>query len=71
MEEANNINFPINCNEWCRCLETHDHTHQPSICCTMICCPIKFPLNLILCGPCTLYNILRNKCNNTQKNYLC
>ncbi len=62
---------PINCNEWVECLETYDHTYKQSTCCTIICCPIKFPLNLIFFGPCALYNMLRNKCHDTNKNYLC
>ncbi len=66
------INIPINCSEWVECLNTNDGVNHHSDCCTIICCPIKFPINLLFFGPCTLYNIFRNKCNNTNnKNYLC
>ncbi len=73
MEESNKkCNLPVDCNDWWSYLETHDALYQPSICCTMLCCPIKFPINLIFCGPCTVYNIICNKCYHTdKKNYLC
>ncbi len=77
MEESQSIcsNQPLcytNCREWYECLETNDNINKPSNCCTILCCPIKFPLNLLFFGPCTIYNILRNKCHNTnKKNYLC
>jgi hypothetical protein len=62
----------VDCDEWIECLKTKDNLYNESTCCTIICLPIKFPLNLIFCGPFTLYNILRNKCNDTtKKNYLC
>ena len=63
---------PTNCNEWVEYFETYDTTYKPSTGCTILCCPIKFPINLIFFGPCTVYNILRNKCHKTdKKNYLC
>ncbi len=72
MEEPVNNRVPVNCNEWCECLETNDTTNNYSIGCTIYCCPIKFPLNLVFCGPCTLINIICNKYNHTdKKNYLC
>jgi len=76
MEDSNNqkynIGCPVNGNQWSECLNTNDTTNQYSICCTVLCCPIKFPLNLLFSGPCVLYNIFCNKCNNTiDKNYLC
>ncbi len=60
------------CDEWKECLNTNDTNQHYSTCCTILCFPIKFPLNLILFGPCTLYNIGCNKRNKTiKKNYLC
>ncbi len=68
----NNNNIPINCNEWYECLHTNDCSNNYSIPCTILCCPLKFPLNIIFFGPCTLYNIFRNKCNKTNgENYMC
>ena len=37
------------------------------------CFPVTLPVNTLICGPCTVYNICRNKCDNNEKskNYLC
>ena len=37
------------------------------------CFPVTLPVNILICGPCTIYNICRNKCDNNEesKNYLC
>jgi hypothetical protein len=61
-----------NCDEWISCLKTNDGIHnQNSICCFLLCFPIKFPINLFFCGPCLIFNIIYNKCKNTKdKNYL-
>ncbi len=63
---------PANCNEWVECLKTNDGLHKnDDVCCTILCLPIKFPVNLIFCGPCALLNICCNKCKNTEnKNHL-
>ena len=67
----NSLNIPVNCNQWVENLETNDNLNKNDFCCTILCCPIKFPL-LLLFLPCTFYNICRNKCNKTEnKNYLC
>ena len=78
MDEANKICsedeslFPVNCKEWCECLNTNDTTQHHSIGCTIFCFPIKFPINLLFCGPCTIFNILCNKYHNTKdKSYMC
>jgi hypothetical protein len=41
--------------------------------CSLICLPVTLPTNSLLCGPCALYNIFRNKCANNSDsiNYLC
>ena len=58
-----------NCNEWVECLKTNNGiSTESNECCTFLCLPIKFPINLILCGPCTLFNIACNKCKNTKDN---
>ena len=61
-----------NCSKWVDCLKTNDGLHKESdTCCTLLCLPIKFPLNLIFCGPCALFNISCNKCKKTEnQNYL-
>ncbi len=60
-----------NCNEWLECLKTNDCFQNEDYCCTALFLPIKFPINLFFCGPCTLFNISCNKCKNTKdKNYL-
>ena len=62
----------INMNEWCEGFQTKLNGWDDGYgCFCVVCCPIKFPF-LLLFLPCTLYNISRNKCNNTtNKNYLC
>ncbi len=60
-----------NCNEWLECLRTNDCSQNEDCCCTVLFLPIKLPINLFFCGPCTLFNIVCNKCKNTKdKNYL-
>jgi hypothetical protein len=64
----------VNCNEWLNTLKTRDDlsSNGDTLCCTVVCCPIKFPLLFTFGLPCTMYNILRNKCTGTKdKNYLC
>jgi hypothetical protein len=63
------INYTFsNCDQWLECLKTHDIVNKDDMCCTILCLPIKFPLNLIFCGPCVLFNISCNKCKNTKDN---
>ncbi len=78
MDEADNICskdellFPVNCKEWCDFFETNDNTNNHSTCCTIMCFPIKFPINLLFCSSCTLFNIFCNKYHKTtDKSYLC
>ena len=59
------------CTQWVDSFQSNINTAEPSDCLTILCCPIKFPILLVGFLPCTLYNILRNKCNNTNENYLC
>ncbi len=63
---------PSNCDKWIDCLKTNNGLYnETDECCTLLCLPIKFPLNLILCGPCALLNIFCNKCKKTKdQNYL-
>jgi len=67
--------YPINCSEFFDTFKLYEDKGDNGSkqfglysCC---CFPITLPFNTICCGSCTLYNISRNKCNNTKKNYLC
>jgi len=66
---------PITINKWLGAFTTYDNGYNQNddTCfCTVICCPIKFPVLVLCLLPCTIYNIGRNKCNHTEnKNYLC
>ncbi len=69
---------PINCYEFGRTFVLDEDrpaggsyaTFSFYSCC---CLPVTIPLNSLFCGPCTIYNLLRNKCddNKDDKNYLC
>jgi hypothetical protein len=65
MTEENNC--PLNMSQHFDLLTTKDLSSRDSDCCTIMCCPIKTPL-LILLLPCTIYNICMNKYN---KKYVC
>ena len=64
----------VNMNDCFDSLKTYENgkKYGDDVClCTFVCCPFKFPLALLFFLPCTMYNICRNKCNNTDnKNYL-
>ncbi len=65
---------PVNCKEYCNTFKLYEDSHGHSFgLYSCLCFPVTLPVNTILCGPCTLYNISRNKCNNNteSKNYLC
>ncbi len=64
----------VNFNSWLNTLKTYNSFSGKSdnSCCTIICCPIKFPLLFTFGIPCTIYNMSRNTCMKTKdKNYLC
>lgn len=70
--------YPLNCTEFGNMLvmdmDRDVGTSYTTFGCYSCCClPITLPLSSLLCGPCTLYNIARNKCahNTEDKNYLC
>jgi hypothetical protein len=64
-----------NFDSWLKTFKTYDALRQKGdteCCCTILCCPIKFPFLFTFGLPCTLYNMSRNKCMGTKdKNYLC
>lgn len=69
--------WPVNCDEFCDTFKLGDDNLSNGAkqfgfysCC---CLPFTLPLNSLLCGPCVLYNVCRNKCahNEEDKNYLC
>ncbi len=69
--------WPVNCREFENTFKLSDDNSYHGArnfsfwsCC---CLPITLPMNTLLCGPCTLYNVCRNKCDNNEesKNYLC
>jgi hypothetical protein len=60
-------NCPLNIYEWFDYFNTNNNLNKKSECCTIVCCPIKTPI-LLLILPCTFYNICMNKYNNK---YIC
>ncbi len=64
--------FYINCEEFFNSFYISDGVKKSS-CCSFICFPAVLVHNLVLCLPCTMYNISRNKCakNKEDKSYLC
>ncbi len=74
-ENKENPCCPVNINEWFNTFRIYinHRSHNDDGCfCGTICCPISFPILTTFVLPCTLYNIGRNKCNNTNNlNYLC
>ncbi len=58
---------PNNMSEWLSLYKTNDNSDHESECCTILCCPIKTPI-LLLILPCTFYNMCMNKINNK---YIC
>ncbi len=69
--------YPINCSQFFNLFKLQDDTDISGYrnfglysCC---CFPVTLPLFTVLCGPCTLYNVCRNKCGNNEesKSYLC
>ena len=73
--------YPIDCDEFSDMFKLYEDRGNGGkkkfglySCC---CFPITLPFITLCCGPCALYNICRNACNdtkkdnNTKKNYLC
>ncbi len=50
-----------------------DGINNRSECCSFICFPVVLVRQILLCLPCTTYNVCRNKCANNKedKSYLC
>jgi hypothetical protein len=67
---------PINCTEFGNLFmldrEFYSNKREFNIC-SCICFPVTITANSLFCGPCTIYNVCRNKCanNSKSKNYLC
>jgi hypothetical protein len=68
--------YPVNCSEFIdmfKLTDDHENGVKKFGLCSFICFPFTLPFNTIMCGPCALYNVMRNKCGNNEKskNYLC
>ncbi len=68
---------PVNCSEFGNTFKLYEDKSDNgtkkfgfySFCCL----PVTIVSNTLLCGPCVLYNLCRNKCDNNKesKNYIC
>ena len=68
--------YPINCQEFGNTFMLDRNFYNDArefSCYSFLCFPVTLPTNSLLCGPCALYNVCRNKCanNSESKNYLC
>jgi hypothetical protein len=69
--------YPVSCDEFLdmfKLRDDNDYSGSNNFGMYSCCCfPVTLPFISICCGPCALYNICRNKCNDYEENksYLC
>ena len=65
---------PVNCQEFGKMFKLYEDNHGREFgFYSCVCLPVTLPINTLMCGPCTLYNMCRNACdeNKENKNYVC